>query len=493
MPTNQNIGTDLAELNADTERLIACAERVLQRHKSATTVETFIRKLGDAHRSLTFADPAIDASQVDLLSFGEVLRERRDNAKMSQKEIAALAGVSTSMIRAIEHGERRPGLRVLMRLLSIPTLELDLEDLAGSTPGGMQPAIWLAPEYDPRELLRELCAKLGGSGCSLEQSFAYLDTQSATDYLALANQPAYQVPAFDKTQPLDQLARQIAAECRASQIDIVAMGCGDAKKETQLAESLVRYSSGRFKVRLLLLDISHALLTEGYKHARATLQRSVTIIALQGNFHDIAQYPIFHAGGDNRRCRVLTMLGNTLANLDNELRFFRDNLAGASLGDYFLLDYTSAFADPGKPSDIRRLDPALERVRDTHRTWLTGIFRRYCAGLKNVDIEIELNLDTNVRGSYELAYVANVQLGDARPARRFVVLRIRRYEGDLLDESLGRCGWSAVARLPYGAKGSNRLQLMLLQRSDGVAKRSDREPIFPSRGSSVTQPLQPQP
>lgn len=457
--SHADLGNEIASLSARLSKLIADVQVVAARHKTATRLSSFAQRLTEAQRTLDGGDKPLDESQVDWLTFAAVLKRHRKAAGLGQKELGARIGVSTSYVRAFESGTRRPTVRVLMRLLSVQALGISLDDLAPRT-AGVHPSIWLAPEYDPRELLADLCERLSGSGCSLEQTYAYLDTQCASDYLALTNQASYQVDEAEKIKPIDQLARLIASSVRTEWLDLVALGCGDARRECSLVQAIQKQANGRFKIRLLLLDISHALLTEGYKHACSVL-RDVTIIALQGSFHELPQYPILV--GD-QRARVLTMFGNTLANLDNELRFFRDTLAGASLGDYFLLDYTQALGSSERADEIRLADPAVVEVRESHRKWLTGIFQRYCKGMRSVDISIELNTDCVVRGSYELAYVAKVDVGELSPPKRFVVLRIRRYDGEQLQHSLGRTGWSIVKRLKFGVKGSNHLHFMLLRR-----------------------------
>lgn len=461
MPTEiaNGLSVEIADLATQLSGLIAQAQKVAERYKSATRVQALTQRLAEAHRALGGEDRAVDESQVDWLNFGATLRRHRRAAGLGQKELAPRVGVSTSYLRAFEAGTRRPSIRTLMRLLSVHTLGLSLDDLAPRS-AGVHPALWLAPQYDPRELLADLCGRLAGSGCALEQTFAYIDIQSASDYLALSTDAAYAVDEAERIKPIEKMAKLIAGSVTTEWVDIVALGCGDARRECALVEALQRQAQGRFKIRLLLLDISHALLTEGYKRACAAL-RDVSIIALQGSFHELAQYPIFVG---EPRSRVITMFGNTLANLDNELRFFRDTLAGASVGDYFILDFTQALGSPDDEQGIKAADPALGVVRPSHRKWLRGIFQRYCQDMKGVEIHIELNTDCVVRGSYELAYVARVDVGESMPPKRFVVLRIRRYEGSQLQASLLKTGWSQIARSSFGVKGANQWQLMLLRR-----------------------------
>ena len=160
------------------------------------------------------------------------------------------------------------------------------------------------------------------------------------------------------------------------------------------------------------MDISHTLLTEGHNHTKAVLGDSVTnIIALHGDFHQLSQYPLFSHGDKRTRTRVFTLLGCTMANLDNEVRFFRDTMNAAAPGDFFVADYTNAYATPEEPEKIQQLDPSFQSgMRTTHKMWLGGPIYRYCKGARDIEFAVELSTDCIVRGSYELTFVANVTM-----------------------------------------------------------------------------------
>ena len=61
---------------------------------------------------------------------------------------------------------------------------------------------------------------------------------------------------------------------------------------------------------------------------------------------------------------MFTLLGCTLANLDNEVRFFRDTMNAAAAGDFFIADYSNACAPPEQPERIRE---RLEATSYLHR------------------------------------------------------------------------------------------------------------------------------
>jgi transcriptional regulator with XRE-family HTH domain len=63
--------------------------------------------------------------------FGEVIRTRRNELRLSQAELAAAAGVHLRQIRRYETGEQQPVLAVAARMAA--TLGITLDELAGLT------------------------------------------------------------------------------------------------------------------------------------------------------------------------------------------------------------------------------------------------------------------------------------------------------------------------------------------------------------------------
>jgi hypothetical protein len=353
-------------------------------------------------------------------------------------------------------------------MLAAPPLGLRLEDIAAdSANDGVVPTSWLAPHYDPSQMITAMVEQLNGASGSLEQTTAYLDLQSAKDCLDIFSSPSY-LAAFSNAAALDQVAEQIAADAGAGGIDVIALGCGDAKREIKLVEQLLAHSRehGVSDIRLFLLDISHSLLTVAHGNAREALGASVkSIIALHGNFHDLPKYPLYSERDVRTRTRVFTMLGCTLANLYNEVSFFRDTMSSAAKGDFFVVDFTNTFAPADNPDLIRRTDPAyLAGVRSNLKTWLAGPLHRYVRGLSDADFSIEVNTDCPVRGSYELTYVANLTVNGTPAHRRFASFRVKRYDAEQFEECLRRSDWQPIKRLPYGANNRNNTTLSLLRK-----------------------------
>ena len=467
----RDLSADISTLRQAVDHVTQQAQQFAERYQKNSGFQECFLFLQKALISISdedelWPDPGID---IDWVEFGKTLKLRRQQASLGQKEIAELVEVSEPMIRSIEAARRRPSRKLLLRLLAVPALNMHLDDLLGSSgQPGVIPTLWMSPEYDPRQLITALVERLNGSGCSLEQTTAYLDATSAMDWLATCSTPNY-LALFSNAEAMEAVALQVAERCGAGGVDVIALGSGDARREVRLVECLLEHTARRNikDIRVFLLDISHVLLTEGHKYATSKIGSAVkNLFALHGNFHELAQYPLFSQGDLRSRCRVFTLFGGTMANLDNEVRFFRDTMSAAIPGDFFVTDYASAYASADEPDRIRELDPPLRSgVLPGHKTWLSGSLLRHTKGARSVDISIELNTDCTVRGSYELVFVANVTMEKGTASRRFVVWRVRRYDPVLLEECLARTGWATEMQIPFGGNERSKLTLALLRKN----------------------------
>jgi len=160
------------------------------------------------------------------------------------------------------------------------------------------------------------------------------------------------------------------------------------------------------------------------------------------------------------------MLGYTLVNLEDEVRYFRDTLSGCESGDLFLADILIAYASPEQPDEIRRHDPALRtgEVRLSHSSWLGGPIRRYCAGATDVKFSLELDTRCPVPGSYGLDFIATVKLSGGKPDKRFLMWKTRRYDAQKLADTLSAVGWEPKEILTYGPDGTKSLALLLFRK-----------------------------
>lgn len=389
-----------------------------------------------------------DMSALSALTPSELahlVRSRRESCGLSQRRLAERAGLSERTVKNVEQGEQSATMDTLRRLAGVAELALHPDSVRGAG-GPSAPNSWLLPRYDRRALMTELQARANQNGAALEQTMLYLDDQSAQDYLDLCGSDAF-VARF-RALPLAEVAASILEKAGDRPLDINALGPGDGRTEVSLAAELMNSTSA--PLRLHLLDISHPLLVIAYHRAIDMLGDRVQVQTLHGDFHHVWRYPVFlpRPSTMNRR-RIYVMLGGTLANLDNEVSFVRDQLSLAAEGDFCVLDYQIAYAPPSEPERIRQLDPPLAKGAQTHNSWMTGPIRRYCGDVARLESEVQLNTRTNVEGSYELDFFVTVHPNQGAP-HRHLAFKNRRYTPDSLRALFHDYGWTVLKDLPYG-------------------------------------------
>lgn len=381
--------------------------------------------------------------------FGKVLQAARAAAGLSQVRVAKLAGVSERTLKNIEQGKVVPRADTITRLYGVPALRLSeiLSVNAEMPQQGWRPNSWFAPRYQSALLLRDMVDLVNGPGGTLEQTALYLDSRSAMDYLELCNSaPLYQ--AFRRAVPFDKVAAICAKQLRdATAIVVNGLGSGDGTAESGFVRELAALTPARIKLQVL--DISHTLLSVAHHTAAQALEPAgVEVLSLHANFHDLARYKVLH-GDPEGDPRVYLLLGSTIANVENEVRFFNELASVAAPGDLLVVDCQPARAPANKPDEIRKAETQLTQgPAATHFDWLTGPIRRHCRDAKDVKLSIELSTQCVVPGSYELDFYVTATMNSGQ-TRKYLVLRAKRYEPAELCAFLKSAGWSTVETLRF--------------------------------------------
>jgi transcriptional regulator with XRE-family HTH domain len=106
---------------------------------------------------------------------GAYLREQRENAKLSVRQLASLAGVSNPYLSQVERGLRRPSAEVLQQIakglrISAEALYVRAGILDENVRGTLEAAIDADEGLTPRQkkVLRELCAHFRSENARIE-------------------------------------------------------------------------------------------------------------------------------------------------------------------------------------------------------------------------------------------------------------------------------------------------------------------------------------
>lgn len=399
--------------------------------------------------------------------FGEVLRQHRDEAGMTQEQLADYSGLSLSYIRKLEQGSKPPARNAVLALCSVADLKLvpsEVTTLPAMRESSHRhaPNWYVSPGFDSVQMMSDLAQQLNGGGGSIEQSFVYLDPKSALDWIQLCNAPGY-ASMYRESFPHSQAAKLLHELTGSAGLDLIALGPGDGKTEARLVEHILEESE-RPSVRFYLFDVSQPLLSRAFKHAADTFgdEPRIFVCGIQGNFHHLPRYMQLHyTPARSHRRRVYMLLGNTIGNIDHEPQFFHSAFAGAAPGDILIFDADYAFTTSGDVADIQRQDPALQKpIPDSHQRWLAGPIERYCRDAQSIAFSWRVDTDRPLPGSYGLQFMAKVSL-PGMLHRTFCMWQVRRYAADGLIRCLQRLDWEHVGQLPFsGSKARPRALLM---------------------------------
>ncbi len=425
-----------------------------------------VRAIQEALTLVGDTDDSEAIGPIDWVKFGERLLQRRTAAALTQEWLADRVGVTATTIRQLEHHTRKARRSLMLKLLAVPELNLRVSDieLSAEMSAGYRhtPTSWLGMTYDPVSMITELADTLNGPSGQLEQTLVYIDHHSAKDWLTTCSSPEYG-SEFRETLPLATVSRRVADLIGEQALTVDALGCGDGKTEAMLVKHLQMQLRMPKQTELFLLDVSHSLLNAAYRHCCETLP-DIRTYTIHGSFLDLPKLPMM-VNPLRGRTRLFAMLGYTLVNLSDELRFFRDTLSCCEPGELFLFDLQIARAPASERQKILKVDPIGNgKLRPTHVNWLSGPIRRYCQGAEDIELRWELAPPGGVPGSYGFDAIARVKMRDGRPDRRFLMWRVRRYDPKLLSESLAELGWKTIERIDYGPDGKKTLALMLLQK-----------------------------
>ena len=306
----------------------------------------------------------------------------------------------------------------------------------------------------PRRLLEReaglLPQALRGPRCLVRPVWAYLGLPSALAYRRyLTRSPATQARATG----LRALAAVILAHLRRAPLDVLALGVGDGAQEVRLVQHLAEQHGA--PLSLCLQDLSEPLLSCAYRRATESLPPSAQkeLWALLADLEELTLHAdlLFRP----ERQRLVLLLGDTLGELEDELRFLRYGLAGCTAGDLLALEVPLAIAGSEAAITSRQGD-AANQFLDEAQEWLTAALAPHVLARPS---EWALRLDTQERipGCYAWCVLATVNT-DPGP-RTIEVYRRRHYDPARLATCLRALGWDPVAAPLVGDSGDSAVHL----------------------------------
>lgn len=420
------------------------------------------------------------------LVFGRLLRDRRDAEGLTRAELARQAKLSDTLIKQIEYGKEAATRRTLLRLMEVDALRLTWADVPTEMGGTAEVSpvsgdlmtvtddaasdlnCYIPPLFDPVGMILEFARTLNGDGGHVEQTTAYLDHASAAAYMRMCRQGRWYAATYRDHVPIGLVAERIVQATQGRPLHVIALGAGEATLESRLVKHIAD-SLDDHDIRFCLFDISQPMLNIALQFAINTFDGFPDVMpyGVQGDFHRLTAYPqAYSLPPGSRRRRVYTLLGCTLANIENEIRFFQDSLIDAACApdDLFVFDVQVAAGSADDPDEIRAKEHALSQpFQPMHAEWLSGPFRRYCRDVQDVQFHMRLDTRCPVPGSYALDAIATVS-SHKRPDRQFSMLRFRRYDPIQLIKCIESIGWRLLLHHPYGIGGERTAAVLLFQK-----------------------------
>ena len=282
---------------------------------------------------------------------------------------------------------------------------------------------------------------------ALRPVWAYLGPASAEAYrLYVRRCPEAQA----RVASLDSLAAKIRPHLRTDPLEVLVLGTGEGRQDVRLASLLL--DTREQPSTLGLVDLSAPLLTAAYVHAAESLPHAESW-ALLADLEELSVYAdLLCLPG---RQRVILLLGGTLGELEDELRFLRYGLAACSAGDLLVLDVPLS-AGEDEEARWRRQGGAARRCLDEAKAWLTTALAPYTEA-EPIEWTLRLDARTTLPGSY--AWSAVARLPDESRLREIEPWRRTHYQPAVLSERLGALGWEQVAACRYGEALPGELQV----------------------------------
>jgi transcriptional regulator with XRE-family HTH domain len=376
--------------------------------------------------------------------FGALLRSRREAAAMSRAELAHKAHLSPSTLEQLERGAR-PSRTTLQRLLEVPELawtadervrlqERPLERPVRSLNALLTPHALLAREAATTPLLRTAPRTV------LRPVWAYLGPASAHAFRRFR---ARSVEAPALAAALSALAPQLRPHLRPLPLELLALGAGDGTHEVFLTQHLLNLPMPLRSI--CLQDLSEPLLAHAYLHAVERMPPDIEIWALLADLEELCMHAeVLRTPGYQR---LVLLLGGTLGELEDELRFLRYGLSFCTPGDLLVLDVpVAAGASDGGISEQEE-DESHRRLAEL-RPWLTTVLAPHGTDAA-LSWSLRLEGKQSLSGSY--AWCVDAALPGESTPRTFEVYRFKRYTPTLLTQRLAALGWEQLAVHPYGS------------------------------------------
>ncbi len=340
-----------------------------------------------------------------------------------------------------------------LKTSSTPTPETDLLAKTESTASleeGFEPNCYLGLGVDPIALDEKLHKIINGTGDQIDQLYLYLSPTSAAAFKRETTMEAYK---SGNNIPVEEIVGGIERRIQKTlqghaQLNIIALGSGQARQEQRLIQTMLRRHSVQ-KTNLFLIDSSHPMLNAGFLECEevfASYRHEVKSWAVYQDFRELPHNKrLLRLLSQPNQVNLITLLGGTFANIENESLFLRNTLRAFPSKTLLLMDIITPWKSSEDPEEIRKNDPFLRGktpwAKLAESRWAIPFIQHHPKVKTPEDIEFTRILDMRaciVKKSYAIEVKARIDNDE------WTIQRFKCYDLRSLTEEFRHDGWSHI-------------------------------------------------
>ena len=293
--------------------------------------------------------------------WGHLVAERRKEAGLSRKALAAMIGVSDSTIRNLERSRcKSVNPETLNRLRNVPALRLPASLSDGDLPPrlGYQ-AVWLG-DYDPGALLEQARRQILSSEPRLLYEALNATKAASERYRHLYSTGPYGKHVENYRASISSVTKSIYELVQNHKIDIICLTSGHGWTEALLVRELVSLRDTLIdKIELVHPNVH--IIKSGVVAFESMLPKDFCLRSMRLLLGDRLLY-ISTANVSQRTClRRLFIMSQVVVNLDRFDCFACMLSSNMKSGDMLLFDVNVPFCESVIPRDIMAADSRLNK------------------------------------------------------------------------------------------------------------------------------------
>ncbi len=389
--------------------------------------------------------------------WGHLVAERRKEAGLSRKALAAMIGVSDSTIRNLERSRcKSVNPETLNRLRNVPALRLPASLSDGDfqlTPGYQ--AFWLH-DYDPGALLEQARRQLLLPATRL--LYEALDaTKAATErYAYMYSTGAYGRHVENSRSCISSILQTVLHLANRQKMDLVCLASGHGWTEIPLVQQFL-YQRESLIDRIELIHPNIHILKNGIRAFETAIckeicQKSINVfLGCRSSYIDALRI------AKPRQKQRLFVIFQVLLNIDNFDRLVQNLSWKMQTDDMLLFDVRTPLCDSQIPREIFAADSRLNQ--QLPRSFITAAENRIGFSLKETDPSIQhiewlydlndpFDASSNSLESYSVHIKGILHRSTSGP-QTVSAMRIHRHNPALVSSLLEKYGLKLVDTIAW--------------------------------------------